>query len=151
MEGKIIAVNKKARHDYEILETYEAGIALSGTEVKSLRAGRVNLKDSFARIENGELFLYNVHINEYEMGNRFNHDPTRIRKLLMHKREIMRLFGTVREKGLALIPLKLYFSGDKVKVELALARGKRAYDKRESQAKKDAQREMEKAFSKRNY
>ncbi|MDQ0285157.1 SsrA-binding protein [Desulfofundulus luciae] len=147
MVGKVVTVNRKARHDYHILETYEAGIALTGTEVKSLRAGRANLQDSFARIENAELFLYNMHISPYDQGNRFNHEPKRTRKLLMHKREIMRLLGKSREKGLALIPLKVYFNDrGKAKVELALARGKKVYDKREDMAARDAKREMERAL-----
>ncbi|SHE28656.1 SsrA-binding protein [Desulfofundulus australicus DSM 11792] len=147
MVGKVVTVNKKARHDYHILETYEAGIALTGTEVKSLRAGRANLQDSFARVENAELFLYNMHISPYDQGNRFNHEPKRTRKLLMHKKEILRLLGKSREKGLALIPLKVYFNDrGKAKVELALARGKKVYDKREDMAARDAKREMERAL-----
>ncbi|MCS5696519.1 SsrA-binding protein SmpB [Desulfofundulus thermocisternus] len=147
MVGKVVAVNRKARHDYHILETYEAGIALTGTEVKSLRAGRANLQDSFARVENAELFLYNMHISPYDQGNRFNHEPKRTRKLLMHKKEILRLLGKSREKGLALIPLKVYFNDrGKAKVELALARGKKVYDKREDMAARDAKREMERAL-----
>ena len=138
--------NRKARHEYHIEETYEAGIALSGTEVKSIRAGKANLQDSYARVENGELILYNMHISPYEQGNRFNHEPKRPRKLLMHKREIMRLFGRTREKGLSLIPLKVYFKGSWVKVELALARGKKKYDKREDIAERDARREMDRAL-----
>jgi len=140
-------VNRKARHEYHINETYEAGIALSGTEIKSIRAGKANLQDSYARIENGELVLYNMHISPYEQGNRFNHEPKRPRKLLMHKREIMRLFGQTREKGFSLIPLKVYFKNGKwAKVELALARGKKQYDKREDIAARDAQRDMERAI-----
>ncbi|AEG16766.1 MULTISPECIES: SsrA-binding protein SmpB [Desulfofundulus] len=147
MVGKVVTVNRKARHDYHILETYEAGIALTGTEVKSLRAGRANLQDSFARVENAELFLYNMHISPYDQGNRFNHEPKRTRKLLMHKKEILRLLGKSREKGLALIPLKVYFNDrGKAKVELALARGKKVYDKREDMAARDAKREMERAL-----
>ncbi|OAT80257.1 SsrA-binding protein SmpB [Desulfotomaculum copahuensis] len=146
MPEKVITANRKARHDYHVLETYEAGIALTGTEVKSLRAGRANLQDSFARIENSELMLYNMHISPYDQGNRFNHEPKRTRKLLMHRQEIMRLLGKSREKGLAIIPLKLYFNGrGKAKVELALARGKKLYDKREDMAARDAKREMERA------
>ncbi|SHI56382.1 SsrA-binding protein SmpB [Desulfofundulus thermosubterraneus] len=147
MVGKVVTVNRKARHDYHILETYETGIALTGTEVKSLRAGRANLQDSFARVENAELFLYNMHISPYDQGNRFNHEPKRTRKLLMHKKEILRLLGKSREKGLALIPLKVYFNDrGKAKVELALARGKKVYDKREDMAARDAKREMERAL-----
>ncbi|WP_425387426.1 SsrA-binding protein SmpB [Desulfovirgula thermocuniculi] len=145
--GKVVTVNRRARHDYHILETYEAGIVLTGTEVKSLRAGRANLQDSYARVENGELFLYNMHISPYDQGNRFNHEPKRTRKLLMHKREIMRLLGKSREKGLTLVPLKVYFNErGKAKVELALARGKKAIDKREDIAARDARREIERAL-----
>lgn len=140
---KTVCQNKKAYHDYHILETYEAGIALKGTEVKSLRAGKASLRDSFARVENGELWLENMHISPYEQGNRFNHEPKRARKLLMHKTEIMRLFGKSREKGLAIIPLKVYFKHGRAKVEIALAKGKKLYDKRQDQAKRDAQREMD--------
>ena len=121
-------------------------MALQGTEVKSLRAGKANLQDAFARIENGEIYLYNMHISPYEQGNRFNHDPKRTRKLLMHKYEINKLFGKVREKGLTLVPLKVYFSRGRAKVELALAQGKKLYDKRDAQAEKDAKREMAKQF-----
>ncbi len=143
---KIICTNRKARRDYEILETMEAGLVLVGTEVKSLRDGQAQLKDSFAGIDDGELYLYNAHINPYRMGNRFNHEPTRTRKLLMHEREIRRLIGKIQEKGLTLIPLRLYFSDSgKVKVELGLARGKRSYDKRREIAERDAKREMRRA------
>lgn len=142
--------NRKARHEYHIEETYETGIALTGTEIKSIRAGKANLQDSYARVENGELILYNMHISPYEQGNRFNHEPKRPRKLLMHKREIMRLLGLTREKGLSLIPLQLYFNKRGwVKVELALARGKKKYDKREDIAARDAKREMDRAMKTR--
>jgi SsrA-binding protein len=151
-QSKDLITNRKARHDFHIEETYEAGIALTGTEVKSLRAGKGNLKDSYARIENGELLLYNMHISQYEQGNRFNHDPTRTRKLLMHKREIMRLFGYVKEKGYSLVPLRVYVSErGKVKVEIALAKGKKLYDKRQDIARRDAERDMEKAFKEKQY
>jgi len=151
MAEKIVTVNRKARHDYFILETFETGIALKGTEVKSLRAGQANLKDSYALVEKGELLLHNMHISAFEKGNRFNHEPKRTRKLLMRKREIMRLLGYTKEKGLSLIPLKVYFNErGKAKVELALTRGKRTYDKREDVAKRDAQREMARAV-KGNY
>lgn len=147
MVGKVVTVNRRARHDYHILETYEAGIVLTGTEVKSLRAGRANLQDSYARVENGELFLYNMHISPYDQGNRFNHEPKRTRKLLMHKKEILRLLGKSREKGLTLVPLKVYFNErGRAKVELALARGKKAVDKREDMAARDARREIERAL-----
>lgn len=143
---KIICTNRKARRDYEILETMEAGLVLVGTEVKSLRDGQAQLKDSFAAIDDGELYLYNAHINPYRMGNRFNHEPTRTRKLLMHEREIRRLIGKIQEKGLTLIPLRLYFNDSgRVKVELGLARGKRSYDKRREIADRDAKREMRRA------
>lgn len=146
---KIITDNRKARHDFHIEETYEAGIVLAGTEVKSLRAGRANLKDSYARVDNGEVFLYNAHISPYEQGNRFNHEPLRTRKLLMHKHEIRKLIGSVQEKGLTLVPLKMYFKNGKAKVQLALAKGKKLYDKRDDMAARDAKREMEKAFRER--
>lgn len=142
---KTVCQNRKARYDYHILETYEAGMVLKGTEVKSLRAGRANLKDSYARVENAELWLENMHISHYEQGNRFNHDPTRARKLLMHKSEIMRLWGKTREKGLALVPLRIYFKDGKAKVELALAKGKKLYDKRADVAKREAEREIARA------
>ncbi|MDW7739152.1 MAG: SsrA-binding protein SmpB [Bacillota bacterium] len=147
---KLISTNRKARHDYHIEETYEAGIALTGTEVKSVRNTRVNLKDSYARIENGQIFLYNMHISPYEAGNRFNHDPLRIRKLLMHKTEIGRLAGKINEKGYTLVPLKVYLNRGLVKIELGLGRGKKLYDKRRDIAERDSQREMERAFRERH-
>ena len=140
---KNIAQNKKARHDYFIEETYECGIELVGTEVKSLREGKVNLKDSYASITEGEVFVKNMHISPYEKGNIFNKDPLRERKLLLHKREILKLIGKIKEKGYSLIPLSLYFKNSKVKLELALARGKKLYDKRDDIAKKDASREID--------
>ncbi|MBO5212190.1 MAG: SsrA-binding protein SmpB [Clostridia bacterium] len=143
---KIIAQNKKAYHDYFVIEKYEAGVALFGTEVKSLRAGLVNLKDSFCKIYGGELFALGIHISPYEKGNVFNKDPLREKKLLMHKREIMRLNGHVAKDGYSLIPLSLYFSGSNVKMELGLCKGKKLYDKRESDAKKSAQRTIERTF-----
>ena len=143
---KIVSENRKARHDYHIHETFEAGIALTGTEVKSLRAGKANLKDSYARIENGEVFLQQMHISPYEQGNRFNHDPLRPRKLLLHRQEINRLLGKTREKGFSLVPLKIYFSRGKAKIELALASGKKLYDKRQDLAERDAKRDMERAL-----
>lgn len=146
MAVKVVCQNRKAWHDYQILETYEAGMVLTGTEVKSLRAGRANLKDSYARITDSELWLENMHISPYEQGNRFNHDPKRARKLLMHRNEIMRLWGRTREKGLALIPLKVYFKNGRAKVELALAKGKKIYDKREDIARREARRELERAL-----
>lgn len=148
---KIIAENRKARHDYTVLETLEAGIALSGTEVKSLRAGRANLKDSYAQVtRRAEIFVYQLHISPYEHGNIFNHDPLRSRRLLLHRAEINKLIGKVKERGYALVPLKLYFKRGRVKLELALAVGKKIYDKRQDIAKKDARREMERALKERN-
>ena len=141
--GKIIAQNKKAWHDYFVDEKYEAGIALFGTEVKSIRAGQVNLKDSYCSVKNGELFVLGMHVSPYEKGNIFNREPRRERKLLMHKREIMKINGMLTQKGYTLVPLSLYFSGKNVKVELGLCRGKKLYDKRESIAKHDADREIE--------
>ena len=148
--GKIIAQNKKAWHDYFIDEKYEAGIALFGTEVKSLRAGGVNLKDSYCEINGGELYAIGVHISPYENGNIFNREPLRDKKLLMHKKEIMKLNGLVSQKGYTLIPLSLYFSGSHVKVEVGLCRGKKLYDKRQDIAKKDQQREANRDFKIRN-
>ncbi len=142
-EEKNITVNRKARHEYAILQTYEAGLVLQGTEVKSLRQGKANLVDSYANLKNGEVWLIGAHISIYEQGNINNHEPTRPRKLLLNKSEIRKLIGKVKEKGLTLIPLRLYFKNGKVKVELALAKGKKVYDKRESIAKKDLQREQE--------
>ncbi|KJS19096.1 MAG: SsrA-binding protein [Clostridiaceae bacterium BRH_c20a] len=141
--AKVVIENRKARHDYHILETYEAGMELKGTEVKSLRSGKANLKDSHAHVENGELYIFNMHISPYEQGNRFNVDPVRRRKLLMHKKEIMRLLGKTKEKGLTLVPLRVYFTRGKVKIELALAQGKKLFDKREAAAEKSAKRDIE--------
>ena len=140
---KIIAQNKKAYHDYFVDEKFEAGIELFGTEVKSIRAGSVNLKDSYCDFKDGELFVVGMHVSPYEHGNIFNRDPMRKRRLLMHKREILKLFGLVAQKGVSLIPLSLYFSGSRVKVELGLCRGKKRYDKRDSLAEKQADREMD--------
>ena len=147
---KLIANNKKAYHDYFIDETYEAGVALHGTEVKSMRMGKCSIKESFIRIENGEVFVYGMHVNPYEKGNIFNQDPLRIKKLLMHKYEINKLQGKIKEKGYTLVPLQVYFKNGKVKVEVGLARGKKLYDKREDIAKKDQKREAEKEFKIRN-
>lgn len=141
---KVVADNRRARHEYEILSTIEAGIELSGTEVKSMRNGRANLQDAFARIEKGELWLYNCHISPYEFGNRNNHDPVRPRRLLAHKREIERLNQLMKEKGLTLIPLKLYFLRNWVKVDLALARGKQLHDKRDAIKERDSKRQLDK-------
>lgn len=140
---KTITDNRKARHDYFVLETYEAGIELVGTEVKSIRQGSVNLKDSWCSIDKGELWVKGMHISPYEKGNIFNCDPMRVRKLLMHRREINKLFGTVKQDGLSLIPLSLYFKDSKVKMQLGLCKGKKLYDKRDAAAQKDARREIE--------
>lgn len=147
---KLIANNKKAYHDYFILDTYEAGIALHGTEVKSLRMGKCSVKESFIRVENGEVFIYGMHISPYEKGNIFNKDPLRPRKLLLHKAEINKMLGKTKEKGMAIVPLKVYFKGSRVKVEIGLARGKKLYDKRNDIAKKDQQREAQRDFKIRN-
>lgn len=150
-EGKNIGENRKARHDYFILESIECGIALTGTEVKSLRLGRLNLRDSHARIENGQVTLLNCHISPYEQGNRYNHEPLRPRKLLLHRLEILKLFSQVREKGCTLVPLRFYFSPrGKVKVELGVCKGKKSYDKRADIAARDAEREMQRAARGRN-
>jgi SsrA-binding protein len=139
---KIVTQNRKARHDYHIIETWEAGLVLKGTEVKSLREGKANLKDSYARVERGEVFLYRFHISPYEKGSHYNHDPLRPRKLLLHRREIRKLKGRVEERGLTLVPLKVYFKEGKAKVEIALAKGKRMYDKREAIARRDSDRDV---------
>ncbi|HEB75328.1 MAG TPA: SsrA-binding protein SmpB [Nitrospirae bacterium] len=143
---KVVCQNRKAYHDYHIEETYEAGIVLTGTEVKSLREGKANLQDSYVIIKDGEAFLLNCHISPYRYGNIMNHDPVRTRKLLFHKKEIMRLMGRVAQKGYSLIPLKIYFKGPYVKVEVALARGKRLYEKRERIKEREARREIERAL-----
>ena len=150
-QGKMIANNKKAYHDYFILDTYEAGIALAGTEVKSLRMGKCSIKESFIRIEDGEVFIYGMHISPYEKGNIFNKDPLRVRKLLLHKSEINKLIGKTKEKGMAIVPLKVHFSKSLVKVEIGLAKGKKLYDKRDDIAKKDQKREAEREFKIRNF
>ena len=143
---KIVAQNKKAYHDYFILDTYEAGIELQGTEIKSIRKGSVNLKDSFIRIRKDEAFIDNMHIASYEQGNRFNHEPLRQRKLLLHKKEIKKLQKELKENGLTIVPTKLYFNTSKLKVEIALARGKKLYDKRQDLKEKDSKRDIEKAL-----
>ncbi len=140
---RLVCQNKKAYHDYEILETFEAGMVLVGTEVKSLREGRANLKDSYAKVKKGEVFLYGLHISPYTHAFYDNHDPERVRKLLLHRYEIKRILGKTQEKGFALIPLKIYFSGGRAKVEIALARGKKLYDKRESIKRKEERREID--------
>ena len=147
---KLIANNKKAYHDYFVDDTYEAGISLHGTEVKSLRMGRCSIKEAFIRIENGEVYVYGMHISPYEKGNIFNKDPLRVKKLLMHKYEINKLLGKVKEKVCTLMPLKVYFKGSLVKVEVGLCRGKKLYDKRQDIAKKDQRREAEKEFKVKN-
>ena len=147
---KLIANNKKAYHDFFIDETYECGIALHGTEVKSMRMGKCSIKEAFVRIEDGEVFVYGMHESPYEKGNIFNKDPLRVKKLLLHKYEINKLLGKIKEKGYTLVPLQVYFKDGKVKVEIGLARGKKLYDKREAIAKKDQRREAEKEFKVRN-
>lgn len=147
---KTIADNRKARHEYFVLEAYEAGIELVGTEVKSIRLGGVNLKDSWCSIDNGELFIKGMHISPYEKGNIFNCDPIRVRKLLMHRKEINKLFGTIKQDGLTLIPLSLYFKDSKVKLQIGMCKGKKLYDKRASSAKRDAQREIDRNIKIRN-
>ena len=147
---KLIASNRKARHDYSVVDVFEAGVMLTGTEVKSLRLGRASLVDGFATIDDGEVFLRNVHIPEYEQGSWTNHEPRRTRKLLLHRAEIERLIGKTKESGLTLVPLSIYFSAGKVKVELALARGKRSYDKRQDLARRDADREVQRALGRRS-
>ena len=149
-EGKLIANNKKAYHDYFILEKYEAGIVLHGTEVKSLRMGQCSIKEAFIRIENGEVIIYGMHISPYEKGNIFNRDPLRPKKLLMHKSEIRKLIGKIAEKGYTLVPVEVYFKGSLVKVDIALAKGKKQYDKRQDIAKKDMRREAERDFKVKN-
>ncbi|RDI41078.1 SsrA-binding protein SmpB [Falsibacillus pallidus] len=148
-EGKLIAQNKKARHDFSIEETYEAGIVLQGTEIKSIRNGRVNLKDAFARIQKGEVYLFNMHVSPYEQGNRYNHDPLRTRKLLMHRKQINKLIGETKEAGYSLVPLKLYLKDGYAKVLIGLGKGKKKYDKREDLKKKEAKRDIERAFKAR--
>ena len=145
-ELKLVANNKKAYHDYFIEEKYEAGLVLHGTEVKSLRMGKCSIKESFIRVEDGEMYIYGMHISPYEKGNIFNKDPLRVRKLLLHKSEINKLIGKTKEKGMAIVPLKVYFKGSLVKVEIGLAKGKKLYDKRQDIAKKDQRREAERDF-----
>lgn len=147
---KLVANNKKAYHDYFIDEKYEAGVSLHGTEVKSLRMGKCSIKEAFVRIENGEVFVYGMHVSPYEKGNIFNKDPLRVKKLLLHKAEINKLLGKIKEKGFTLVPLQVYFKNGKAKVEIGLARGKKLYDKRQDIAKKDQRREVEKEFKVRN-
>lgn len=148
---KTITQNKKAHHDYFVLESYEAGIELCGTEVKSLRAGKVNLKDSWCNIVDGEIFVNGMHISPYDHGNIFNRDPMRVRKLLMHKKEINKLFGTLQQQELSLIPISLYFKGSKVKVQVGLCKGKKLYDKRATMAERDAKRNIQRALKEKQY
>ncbi len=151
MNTKTIAENRQVRHEYFIIESLEAGIELFGTEVKSVRAGGVNLKDSWISIDNGEAFIRGMHIAPYEKGNIFNRDPYRVRRLLLHKKEILRLFGQVKQGGYTLVPVSLYFKDSKVKVQVGLCKGKKLYDKRESAAKKDAARDIDRALKTRNH
>lgn len=148
-ENNTVATNKKAYHNYFVLEKYEAGIELFGTEIKSIRAGRVNLKDSFCSVDDGEMFVIGMHISPYEMGNRFNRDPLRKKKLLLHKKEIMKLFGESQQQGLSIIPLELYIKNGRAKLSIGLCKGKKLYDKRAVQAKKDANRTIEREFKER--
>lgn len=150
-ELKTVAQNKKAFHDYFVIESYEAGIELFGTEVKSIRQGKINLKDAWCGIDNGEIFVHGMHISPYEHGNIFNKDPIRVRKLLMHKSEINRLFGQTKQQGYTLIPLSAYFKKGKVKIQVGLCKGKKSYDKRESIAQKTAQRDVQRALKERQY
>lgn len=144
--GKTIAQNRKARHNYFIEETYEAGLVLQGTEIKSIRAGKVNLKDSFARVSRGEAFIHNLHISPYEQGNRYNHDPTRARKLLLHRKQINKLIGETQQAGYSLVPLKIYIKNGVAKVLIGLGKGKKQYDKREDLKRKQAKRDMDRAL-----
>lgn len=145
-EGKLIAQNKKARHDYSIIDTMEAGMVLQGTEIKSIRNSRINLKDGFVRVRNGEAFLYNVHISPYEQGNIFNHDPLRTRKLLLHKKQIARLVGETKNAGVTIVPLKVYIKNGYAKVLIGLAKGKKSYDKREDLERKDVDRQIDRTL-----
>ena len=147
---KMVCDNRKARHEFHFLETYEAGIELFGTEVKSLRAGQANLQDAYAKVENGEMWLYNMHISPYAMGNRFHREPKRPRRLLLHKQEIIKLYSKVREKGLTIVPVKVYFNGSLAKVEIALAQGKKLYDKREDLVARAVRRDTERALKERS-
>jgi SsrA-binding protein len=143
---KVVVQNRRARHEYHVLDTWEAGLVLTGTEVKSLREGRGNLQDAYARVDNGEVWLHNMHISPYEQGNRFNHDPLRPRKLLLHRNQIRKLIGQVEKSGLTLVPLDVHFTRGRAKVNLALVRGKKLHDKREDLRKRDAEREMQRSF-----
>ena len=149
-DTRIIADNRKARHDYFVIETYEAGIELFGTEVKSIRAGTLNLKDSYCAVKDGELFVHGLHVSPYEKGNIFNKDPDRTRRLLMHKREIRKLHALIKQDGYTLVPLSVYFKDSRVKLEVGLCKGKKNYDKREASAQRDAKREMDRTIKERN-
>ena len=149
-EGKVLAQNKKARHDYFIEETYEAGLVLHGTEIKAIRAGKVQLKDSFVRIRNNEAWISNMHISPYDQGNRFNHDPLRSRKLLLHKKQIAQLIGRIKQDGYTIVPLKMYIKDGFAKLLIGVGKGKKNYDKRDDLRKKEAKREMERAFKAKN-
>lgn len=148
---KVVATNRKARHDYFILDTYEAGIELAGTEVKSIRAGHVNLKDSFCQVKDGEMYVYQMHVSPYEQGNIFNRDPMRPRRLLLHRREITRLYAQVKQDGFALVPLSIYFKNARLKLEIGVAKGKKLYDKRAAMAERDSKREMDRAMKSRQF
>ncbi|GAE33147.1 SsrA-binding protein SmpB [Halalkalibacter akibai] len=148
-DRNVIAQNKRASHDYFIEETYEAGMVLKGTEIKSMRAGRMNLKDSFARISNGEMYLHNAHISEYEQGNRYNHEPTRARKLLLHKKQINEMIGLTQQKGYSIVPLKVYIKNGFAKVLIGVAKGKKNFDKRETLKRQDAKRDIDRALRER--
>ncbi len=148
---RVVSRNRKAYYEYHIDEKYEAGVVLTGTEVKSVRNSRINLREGYARVEGGELFLHNVHISTYDQGNRYNHEPLRTRKLLMHRREIDRLYGKLKEKGYTLVPLRVYIKKGLIKIEIGLARGKKLYDKRAALAEKAARREMERTFKEKQY
>jgi len=148
---RVVSRNRKAYHEYHIDEKYEAGVVLTGTEVKSVRNSRINLREGYARVEGGELFLHNVHISTYDQGNRYNHEPLRTRKMLMHRREIDRLYGKLKEKGYTLVPLQVYIKKGLIKIEIGLARGKKLYDKRAALAEKAARREMERTFKEKQY
>lgn len=149
-EGKLIAQNKKARHDYSVVDTMEAGIVLQGTEIKSIRNGRINLKDGFARVRNGEVYLYNVHISPYDQGNLFNHDPTRTRKLLLHKKQIAKLTSETKTTGITLVPLKVYIKNGFAKVLIGIAKGKKTYDKREDLKRKEIDRQIDRTLKSHN-
>ncbi|KGP72008.1 SsrA-binding protein SmpB [Pontibacillus yanchengensis] len=150
-QGKVVAQNRKANHDFYIEDTFEAGIVLKGTEIKSIRAGRVNMKEAFARVDKGEVFIHNMHISAYEQGNQFNHEPTRMRKLLLHRKEIDRLIGETQQQGYSLVPLKMYIKNGVAKVLIGLGKGKKKYDKREDLKRKQAKRDIDRAIKNSGY